>query len=203
MPLNFPDGVAPVGDGKQSSLSVFSGFLASKKSLVPWSQRHGFEPSNALFMEFMTALRRATPLAQKIGTVGFCWGGRYAIRAAQKSATTKIDDQDVPLVHAAVALHPSQLELPDDVHHLGVPVAFGWGEEDANTKIELMDKIKAIHKEEDSANTGSGEQPEMEHKVYKPGRHGFAVRGDPDDPVQKADLKESEKQATDWFEKWL
>jgi dienelactone hydrolase len=153
-------------------------------------------------MAFLKALRESTPLDKKIGISGFCWGGRYAVRAAQKTAGVIIDDRSVPLVNAAVALHPSNLKLPDDVQDISVPVSFGWGEEDTNTKIELKDKVDAVHKKTKSSADGV-EVPDIEHKVYKPGRHGFAVRGNPDDPAERACLVDSEKQALDWFNRWL
>jgi dienelactone hydrolase len=45
--------------------------------------------------------------------------------------------------------------------------------------------------------------PEIEHKVYKPGRHGFAVRGNPDDPQERKALEDSEKQVLAWLKRWL
>lgn len=45
--------------------------------------------------------------------------------------------------------------------------------------------------------------PETEHKVYKPGRHGFSVRGNPDDPQERACLEDSVTHVLDWFKRWL
>jgi hypothetical protein len=45
--------------------------------------------------------------------------------------------------------------------------------------------------------------PEMVHKVYKPGRHGFAVRGNPDDPLERACLEDSVTQVLTWMGRWL
>ena len=95
-----------------------------------------------------------------------------------------------------VGLHPSNLVLPEDVGGLAVPVSFGWGEEDSLVNIEQKGKIEEIYKKATAA-------PEMEHKVYKPGRHGFAVRGNPDDPLERACLEDSEKQVLGWFGRWL
>lgn len=200
MGLKLADLLIPVDKDENGALSFYTGLLTSAPSVVGWLLRHRFEDTNKTCMDFLKKLREATPLEQKIGMAGFCWGGRFAIRAAKKEYDTTINDKQVPLINAAVALHPSNLVLPGDVEDLGVPVAFGWGEEDSNTKVELKDKVEAIHEKERVA----GEKvPEMEHKVYKPGRHGFAVRGNPDDPAEKACLVDSEKQALTWFDRWL
>ena len=116
--------------------------------------------------------------------VGFCWGGKYAIRAGLEC---KIDGAKVPLVDAAVGLHPSHLSIPGDVETLVVPVSYGWGLEDIQVSIEQKAKVEEIH---EKAKKSGRKVPEMKHKVYKPGRHGFAVRGNPDDPLERACLED-------------
>jgi hypothetical protein len=39
--------------------------------------------------------------------------------------------------------------------------------------------------------------------VYQPGRHGFAVRGNPDDPEERKCLEDAEAQVLAWFDRWL
>ena len=123
-------------------------------------------------MDFLQALRRATPTGWKIGMVGFCWGGKYAIRAGLESNMVEIEGAKVPLVDAIVVLHPSHVASPDDVGTLVVPVSYGWGLEDQGVSIEQKAKVEAIHAK---AKAAGAKVPEMEHRVYKPGRHGFAV----------------------------
>jgi dienelactone hydrolase len=196
----FADVAIPVDKTKQGSLSFYTGFLANVPTIAAWLLRHRFEPTSKICMDFLTALREATPLSQKIGMVGFCWGGRFAIRAAKEENTISVDGHQVPLVDAVVALHPSNMAFPTDVENLGVPVSIGWGEEDTSTKIEQKGKVEAIH---EKAKAAGEKVPEVEHKVYRPGRHGFAVRGNPDDPAERACLEDSEKQALAWFDRWL
>jgi dienelactone hydrolase len=200
MSLKFADVAIPVDASKQSSFSKYGGLLASIPSLVMWMSRHKHEPTNKTCMDFLAALRRATPRTQKIGMVGFCWGGRFALRAAQEKESIKIGDETVPLVDAVVALHPSNLVLPDDIDSPVVPVSVGWGQEDTNTKIETKGKMEAILADAQSAGR---KLPVVEHQVYKPGRHGFAVRGNPDDPQEKKCLEDSLTQVLDWFSRWL
>jgi len=202
--LKFADAAIPVDASKQSTLAKYTGLLASAPSIVLWLMRHKEAPTNKVCMEFLAALRRATLGSQKIGIAGFCWGGRYAIRAALEDNMIEIKGETparvVPLVDAAVALHPSNLVLPADVSPVVVPVSFGWGLEDENTKFETMAKVEGIHAR---AKEAGRTVPEVEHKVYKPGRHGFAVRGNPDDAQEKACLEDSVTQALNWFGRWL
>ena len=200
MGLGFADAAIPVDASKQSTLAKYGGFLASTPSLIMWLMRHKFAPTNKTCMDFLQALRRATPKSQKIGISGFCWGGRFAIRAGQECEMIEVDGKKVPLVDAVVAMHPSNLAFPDDVEHPVVPTTVGWGLEDVGVKIEQKGKMEDLHAK---ARKEGRELPETQHKVYKPGRHGFAVRGNPDDPLERACLEDSEKQALDWFERYL
>ncbi|KAK9792867.1 putative Dienelactone hydrolase domain-containing protein [Seiridium cardinale] len=198
--LKLADLLIPVDAAKQSSLSKYTGLLASAPSFVMWMTRHKAAPTDKTCMDFLESLRKATPKNQKIGMVGFCWGGRYAIRAGLESKMLEIEGASVPLIDAAVALHPSNLVLPDDVESPVIPITYGWGQEDTVVSIETKDKIEKIHK---TAVAAGRKVPEMEHKVYKPGRHGFAVRGNPDDPQERACLEDSITQTLTWFGKWL
>jgi dienelactone hydrolase len=194
------DLLIPVDASKQSSFAKYTGLLASAPSFLLWATRHKKALTDKVCMDFLRSLRRATPRSQKIGMVGFCWGGRYAIRAGMESNMIEMDGKKVPLVDAAVALHPSNLSLPGDAEGLVVPVSYGWGKEDVAVDIALKGQIEALHA---TARASGKKVPEMEHKVYKPGRHGFGVRGNPDDPLEKACLVESEAQALNWMGRWL
>lgn len=198
--LKVADLLIPVDAAKQSSLVKYTGILARAPAFVMWMTRHKEAPTTKTCMDFLGSLRRATPKSQKIGMVGFCWGGKYAIRAGLKSNMIEVDGEKVPLVDAVVGLHPSHLSFPDDLEDLVVPVSYGWGLEDTAVKIEQKGKVEEIHA---GAKKTGKKVPEMEHKVYKPGRHGFAVRGNPDDPQERACLEDSVTQVLEWFGRWL
>jgi dienelactone hydrolase len=197
--IKLADVLIPVDAAKQSSVGKYTGFLASTPSFLMWTTRHKVEGTNKICMDFLGALRCATPTSQKIGIVGFCWGGKYAIRAGLEKNMIQVDGKKVPLVDAAVGLHPSNLTVPEDVETLVVPVSYGWGQEDSQVSIEQKGKVEAVHaKVKKEGRT----VPEMEHQIYRPGRHGFAVRGNPDDPRERACLEDSVTQVLNWFGRW-
>lgn len=170
--------------------------LASAPSFVFWMLRHKEGPTNKVCMDFLDKLRHATPTSQKIGFVGLCWGGKYALRAARKQNMIEIDGKPTPLVDAVVALHPSNLVLPDDAAEFVVPVSTGWGVEDVLVSYAQKAQIEKLYE-------GKTGVPNMEHKSYTPGRHGFAVRGNPDDAVEKKILDDTVAQAMSWMGKYL
>ncbi|GAD92623.1 hypothetical protein SS1G_02141 [Paecilomyces variotii No. 5] len=200
VPLKNADVLIPVDAKKQSTFAKYGGILAFLPTYVTWTRRHKVDETNKVCMDWLQALRRATPLSKKIGMAGFCWGGKYAIRAAKESNMIAIDGRKVPLVDAVAAFHPSNLALPEDVENLVVPVTYGWGLKDIGVKIEQKAMVENFYAE--AAKQGKS-VPKMVHKVYKPGRHGFAVRGNPADPEEKACLEDSLVQALDWFAQWL
>lgn len=200
VPLKVADLLIPVDAAKQSTLGKYTGMLASAPSFIMWMTRHKEAKTKQVCIDFLKALRLATPKAQKIGMVGFCWGGKYAIRAGLEEYALDKDGEKVPLVDAVVALHPSHLALPDDVETLVVPASFGWGVEDIAVKFEQKAMVEDIHAK---AKKAGKDVPETEHRAYKPGRHGFAVRGNPDDPQERACLEDSHKQVMTWLGRWL
>ncbi len=200
VPLKTADILLPVDAAKPSSLAKYSSMLAAAPSFVMWMRRHKEAPTGKICTDFLRALRHETYRSRKIGMVGFCWGGKYAIRAGLESNMVEIDGHKVPLVDAVVALHPSHLVVPDEVENLIVPVSYGWGLEDARVKIEQKGKVEECHAE---ARKKGKKVPQMEHKIYKPGRHGFAVRGNPDDPQERECLEDLVTQAMDWLQRWL
>ncbi|PYI16891.1 alpha/beta-hydrolase [Aspergillus violaceofuscus CBS 115571] len=201
VPLKTADVLLPVDASKQSTLSKYTGILAAAPAFLLWWRRHREAHTQKVCFDFLANLRRETPADRKIGMVGFCWGGKYALRAGlEKNQIEGHDGKKFPLVDAVVALHPSHVALPEDVDDLVVPTSVGWGLEDQGVNIAMKGQVEEVHEKERQ----KGRQlPEIQHKVYKPGRHGFAVRGNPDDPLERACLEDSEKQVLDWFARWL
>lgn len=168
-------------------------------TFIMWRTRHKHADVEKTCIDFLSSLRRATP-DKKIGMVGFCWGGRYAIRAGMAQHRISINETATPLIDAVVALHPSNMVLPDDITELVVPMSCGWGAQDIAVNYATRGKIEKFHEEE---RTRGKRVPEIEHRRYEPGRHGFAVRGNPDDEGERSCLEEAERQVLEWMGNWL
>jgi dienelactone hydrolase len=200
VPLKVADVMIPVDATKQSTFAKYTGLLSSGPTFMMWRGRHKHASTEQICVQFLQKLRRDTGSGQKIGMVGFCWGGRYAIRAGLAINSIEMGGERVSLVDAVVALHPSNMVIPADVEGLAVPTSFGWGVEDSVTSIYhkvMVEKTHAI------VAAAGRDVPVMEHKTYKPGRHGFGVRGNPNDPAERACLEGTEKQVLTWFQRWL
>ena len=99
----------------------------------PWFLKHREAVSLPLVQRFLNELR-ADPAHKKIGAVGFCWGGRYAILLTHEGA--------VPFVDAAVAMHPSSLSIPAEIEKIAKPVSIQVGDSDDILKMPDVEKIQ-------------------------------------------------------------
>lgn len=200
VPLATADVLLPVDAKAQSTLAKYTGILAKMPSFLLWMTRHKHADVDRECMEWLAELRRATPSTQKIGMVGTCWGGRYALRAALEENMIDIGGVKTPLVDAVVALHPSNLSIPADVENTIVPVTIGWGKNDQGVSFAQKSQVEEAH---EKAKKEGKKVTDVVHQVYTPGRHGFSVRGNPDDPEERKALEDSEKQVLEWMDRWL
>ena len=74
------------------------------------------------------------PGTNKVGAIGFCWGGRYAILEAHGQKKDG-NGSDVGGVDAAVAYHPALVTVPGDFDPVSVPLSLAVG-----TKDSLLDQ---------------------------------------------------------------
>ncbi|KAH9840287.1 dienelactone hydrolase [Rhodofomes roseus] len=129
----------------------------------------------------LTHLRATRPDA-KIGMVGFCWGGRYAITMNS-------------LFDATVAAHPSLVKFPGEVQEIKKPVSFAVAETDKQFDAKRADETEALLRNR-SFN-------DFEVVVYKGVDHGWTVRTDMTNPEKKAKRDQARDQVLNWFEKYL
>ena len=162
-------------------------------SLGPWLISHREAVSKLLIDGFINTLR-TIPGTNKIGAIGFCWGGRYAVLQAHGQSMDK-SGSSIGGVDAAFAAHPTFLAIPGDIDPVRKPLSIALGGKDS-----LVDE-----------KTRGGIQDVMENKmgvpheirVYEDQVHGFALRGDWSNENDKKAMDEATQQGIDWLGKYL
>ncbi|KAK0657745.1 Alpha/Beta hydrolase protein [Cercophora newfieldiana] len=134
----------------------------------------------------------------KIGVAGFCWGGGYTVRLTHGTPDNKVvgvGGLERAVVDCAFTAHPTWVDVPADVQAVMQPLSVANGEDDKWMGKEKWSSLKEILSRK---NEEAGE--EVHEAVEYPGaKHGFAVRGDRADPLQKERGEKSEDQAVEWF----
>jgi len=177
------------------AIPTIASFLYNNRSGASWPR----------IQTFVRAVRttpprlpgQTEPVPARLGVAGFCWGGPYAIQLTHNTPETRMDDADKPLVDCAFTAHPSLLSVPSDVEAVVRPLSVANGDDDEWMGRARMAELCAIL---DKKNSEAG-APVHEAVVYPGARHGFAVRGDREDPLQKERGDQSEQQAVLWFRK--
>lgn len=161
-------------------------------TLGPWLLKHREAVARPLIEGFIRSVR-LIPYTHKVGVVGFCWGGRYALLAGHKDFSSG----EGKGVDAVVALHPSLVSVPADFEPIAVPTYIGVGDADSLLSMKEVDGIKEVMKKKKS------EGVESEIKVYEDQIHGWSLRGDFSSEKDKKAMDEAEQQSYAWFNKHL
>jgi len=115
---------------------------------------------------------RARYGARQVAVQGYCFGGRHAILAGSGSA---------PDAQAYAAAHPSRVSIPDELDATSVPGIYLLAEKDHLVGPKDIAAMQAL-----STKRTGGSGPATEVHVWSGVEHGFAVRGNPADPVVNA-----------------
>jgi dienelactone hydrolase len=154
--------------------------------------------------EFFKSLRTSPPSeieGLKIGVAGFCWGGQHAILLAHNTPSSRAHragaeaGQLLPLIDCAYTAHPSFVAVPKELEEVTVPLSIAVGDIDIQ-----MNHAQALEAKEILEKKLAGDN---ELIIYPGAQHGFAVRGDPEDPTQVALGEKARSQALSWFGRWL
>ena len=78
-----------------------------------------------------------------------------------------------------------------------VPMSVSAGSDDFVLSMEDVKKIEKAFTEKGGGAKG------FEVFIVEGGKHGFAVRGNPEKEEEARHCQEAEDQAVDWFSKWL
>jgi len=147
------------------------------------------------------ALLRETKGYQKIGVMGYCYGGYHALRlaapftAGSPAVNEAASNSDAPraLVDSIVLAHPGPV-FASDVRAIAVPSSWVCAEVD----LFFSD---AARLQAEAALTARGAA--CEFRVYKGTAHGFATRPNPAFADIMARYGEALEQTAGWFEKTL
>ncbi|KAK4446317.1 protein AIM2 [Podospora aff. communis PSN243] len=149
-------------------------------------------------LSYLRSVRTSTaPAPSKLGVVGFCWGGLYAVELTHDAPENKVvvGGEEVDLVDCAFTAHPSLLTIPGDIEKVVKPLSVANGDDDSFMGRKGMVKLNDIL---DAKNGAAGE--EVHEVVVFPGaEHGFGVRRDWRDALQKECRDKCEDQAVAWF----
>jgi len=185
LPHEFLDTVEPTLNKreKESFIESTKRQASTMATLGPWSIKHREAVSKPKVDAFIAAVK-ADPSVHKIGTVGFCWGGRHSVLQA-------VDGSGVD---AAVALHAAMTGLAD-FEAVTKPLSLGFGDKDSVVPMKDVDGIISVLEK----------KTEVPHeiRIYPDQIHGFAVRGDHTSEKEKQAMNDAAQQAVEWFQKYL
>jgi len=171
-------------DPVNESLSLFQRVFARPLSLfvlVPFVLRNSQASQNTKISGLVAHLRAAQPDA-KLGFVGFCWGGRYAITLNG-------------LFDATVSAHPSLVKYPVELENVSKPISFALAATDHGYGAERGRDTEKRLKERGLT--------EVEVVIYEGVQHGWTIRGDLRDEKKKEARDRARDQAIQWFERFL
>ena len=144
---------------RKSEAEKAADVISVTASVPPFLERHPQEVVLPLMKSYLNYLR-SDPAHKKIGSIGFCWGGRYSILLANEGANPSVD--------AAVANHPSFLKMPEEIEKIEKPVSIQVGDADVIFRMSDIETTREIFKT----------KPHCEIYVYEDQVHGFTIRSD-------------------------
>lgn len=195
LPLSFLDNVEPPLKTQETLSLVDKAKNAAivPATLGPWLAKHREGVSRPLIDGFVNTVRM-TPGTNKIGAIGFCWGGRYAILQAHGQDKSG-KGSDIGGVDAAYACHPSLVAVPADFEPVEKPLSLALGTKDSLLDQGTVGKIQDL----------MAKKTEVPHemRLYEDQVHGFALRSDWSSDKDKKAMDEAAQQGIEWFSEYL
>ncbi|KAL9612809.1 MAG: hypothetical protein Q9167_002592 [Letrouitia subvulpina] len=165
-------------------------------TLGTWLPKHREGVTRPLIDGFVNTVRM-TPGTDKVGAIGFCFGGRYAVLQAhgQSKDASGSSVGSVGGVDAAYACHPSLVTIPGDFEPVSVPLSMAQGTRDSLLDMASVGKIQDI--------LAQKTQVPHEIRLYEDQVHGFTLRSDWSNEKDKKAMDDATQQGIEWFEKYL
>jgi len=151
-------------------------------NMISWRAKHPTSDIDSI-IESTIKYMRGTLGVKKIGSVGYCFGGKYVVRFLAKGKG----------VDAGFIAHPSLLE-PPEWQALAAPLSIGAAETDT--------AFPAPKRHEAEVTLQKLGLP-YQINLYGSVNHGFAVRANISDKRQKYAKEEAYLQAVRFFDAWL
>lgn len=159
--------------------------------MVPFSIRNNPEKRYPGVLQFMDDLRCSEASDLKVGVAGFCWGA-YGIA---KLAHGGLAGNGRTLIDAAFTAHPSEIKVPDHIEKIKLPYSMVIGD------IDFALPLKDVHRVAEILE--GKEDVDSEVVIIPNAKHGFAVRGDPNNKEEKEMADQAEDQVVKWFAKYV
>lgn len=195
LPISFLQSVEPRLTDKENAgmVDTAKNTATVATTLPPWLLKHREGVTRPLIDGFINSVRMI-PGTDKIGAIGFCWGGRYAILEAH-GPTKDAEGTSIGGVDAAYACHPSLVSIPVDFDPVTKPLSLALG-----TKDSLLDE-KSIGQIQDVMAKKTDVPHEI--RIYEDQVHGFALRNDWSSDKDKKAMDDACEQGIKWFSKYL
>jgi len=156
-------------------------------NIADWILNHTQEKTRPIVDKVVEALKKAG--VTELAATGYCFGGRYTFDLAFEN-----------IIKVAVVSHPSFLKIPEDLEKYAAtskaPLLINSCTVDITFPLEASAKADEIF--------GDGKfAPGYKREYFEGCKHGFAVRGDLNDPKVKAGKEGSFKASVEWIKKHL
>jgi dienelactone hydrolase len=189
LPIEFLQDIEPPLPVRENLSVLEKGTKTAKvgATLGPWLLKHREAVSKPIIEGFIQTIRH-TPGTDKVGVIGFCWGGRYVILAAHETEPGK-------MVDAAYACHPSLITIPGDFEPVKQPLSLALGTKDSLLGEKEIGQIKDVMEKKSDV--------PHEIRLYEDQVHGFTLRGDWSSEKDRKAMDDAQKQGIEWFNKFL
>lgn len=159
--------------------------------MIPCNFRNNPKKRYPAIRQFMDDLRCAEAADLKVGVAGFCWGA-YGVTHLAHGDLAK---NGKTLIDAAFTAHPSEVEVPRDFGGVRLPYSMVIGDIDFALPLKKVEEAAKLLEGKKNVDT--------EVVIIPNARHGFAVRGDPNNKIEKEMADQAEDQLVKWFTKYL
>ncbi|KAG5812693.1 hypothetical protein H9Q74_006804 [Fusarium xylarioides] len=159
--------------------------------MVPFSIRNKPEKRYPGIRQFMDDLRCNEAANLKVGVVGFCWGA-YGITHL---AHGEVAANGKTIIDAAFTAHPSEIEVSRDIGPVKLPFSMVIGD------VDFALPLKEVHNAAEILEAKRDVDTEV--VLIPNAKHGFAVRGNPNNKEEKEMADQAEDQLVRWFTKYL